>query len=329
MEMQTESKDIIQNYVLTMAKYEANIYVKRILIHIVNANQNYLQGQKIGGNVINIERDLFNDREYTMQAKDLLLNDQDKNYNRIYEAFDYLQNRFFLYQDEEIRFRVPFITVTYAKRKDGTIRFKMTDLVYNLFTNYTKGFTKYELKVSLSLTSVYSVRLYEMMSNQKQPKTITIDELKEMFGISDKYKKVNDFFRYVIDPAQTELDEKAPFTFKYKINKKGRAYHSITFFPKYQPEKRDTQLEKKDLQKQLSIGWLLDRNTREYLINNYDFTNQEIKQNTDLFETATKQIDLIDFMAKVKARANRVNNPKGYLINAIKKEIQQQKEKQL
>ena len=37
----------IQSYVLTVAKYDSNIYAKRILNYIVKANQDYLQGAKL------------------------------------------------------------------------------------------------------------------------------------------------------------------------------------------------------------------------------------------------------------------------------------------
>ena len=39
------NKNVIQSYLLTVARYDANIYAKRILLHIVKANQDYLQGE--------------------------------------------------------------------------------------------------------------------------------------------------------------------------------------------------------------------------------------------------------------------------------------------
>lgn len=317
-----ENKDIIQSYILTVAKYDSNIYVKRILTHIVDANQDYINGQKLGGTIINIEEDLFRDREYTLNAKELLQGEKDKNYRRIYDAFDYLQGKFFSYEDSEIRFRVPFVTAVYAKKKNGTIRFRMSELIYRAFTDYTKGYRKYELQISLSLASVYSIRLYEFLSGQKSPITKTIESLKEMFQISDKYNETKDFIKRVIEPAKKELDEKSPYSFEYNINKTGRKYTSITFYPVFQPKNRDSELEKKDLQKQISPSWDLNKNVLDYLKHGFDFTPMEIKQNIDLFKEAQNKMEnFIFFMSKIKPKANRANNPKGYLINAIKKEI--------
>ena len=80
------NKNVIQSYLLTVARYDANIYAKRILLHIVKANQDYLQGEKLSG-VINIDEDLFKDREYSFDIKSILGDDEDNNYDRIIKAF--------------------------------------------------------------------------------------------------------------------------------------------------------------------------------------------------------------------------------------------------
>jgi len=122
--------------------------------------------------------------------------------------------------------------------------------------------------------------------------------------------------------AKKELDKCSPYTFDYEMNKTGRSFTSVTLYPKYQPQFRDSELEKKDLQKQVSPAWDLSKNTLDYLKNGFDFTQKEIKQNIDLLKQAQSEIDnFINFMSQVKPRANRAKNPKGYLINSIKKEL--------
>jgi len=317
------NKDIIQSYLLTVARYDANIYAKRILTHIVNANQDYIQGEKLGGVVINIEEDLFKDRDYTFNLKNILLGDDDKNYKRVIEAFHSLQNKFIRFDDEDNNhISVPFITSVFIKRGLGIARFRMSEIVYKAFSDFTKGFRKLEFQLTLSFTSVYSIRMYELMSGQTSPLTYTIDFLKNMFELNNKYQRTSDFIKRVIDPAKKELDLKSPYTFEYSLNKKGHAFYSITFYPKYQPKFRDSELDKKDLQKQISPAWDLPKNTLDYLKNGFDFTTKEIKQNIDLLKKAQFEIEnFINFMSQVKPRANRAKNPKGYLINSIKKEL--------
>lgn len=55
----------------------------------------------------------------------------------------------------------------------------------------------------------------------KYPLTETIEQLKDRFQLGDKYKLVADFLRRVIEPTKKELDAKNPYTFTYKMNKKG------------------------------------------------------------------------------------------------------------
>lgn len=317
-----ENKEIMQSYVLTVARYDANVYVKRIMTHIVSANQDYVQSEKLGGCVLNIDEDLFCDREYTFDIKNILQGDEDKNYKRVKKAFEYLQSKFLRFDNACDYVSVPFINAVKIKNKTGIATFRMSELIYKAFADFTKGFRKLEFELTLSFTSIYSIRLYELMAGQKEPLTYTIDYLKEIFCIENKYQnKPTDFIKRVIVPAKKELDAKSSYTFEYKINKKGRAYHSITFYPIYQPQFRNEDLEEKSLQKQLSISWILDKNTKDYLKYNFEFTDKEIKQNLSLFERANKELDLVEFASKIKIKIRNISNPKGYLINAIKREL--------
>lgn len=317
------NKDVFQSYVMTVMRYDAsNVILKRILTHIVNANQDFNEGVKYkGGVVINIDEDLFKDRYYTFEIKSILMGETDKNHTRVKKAFRTLQTKIFEFDNKEEQdyFAIPFITGLRITR--GVATFRMSELIYKAFVDYTKGYRKFEFELSLSMSSGYSMRLYELISGQIEPLTFEIKHLKQIFKLENNYKRVNDFIRYVIEPAKKELDEKSPYTFNYKTNKKGRAYHSITFIPIYQPQFRNDDLERKELQKQVSPGMILGRQSTDYLKHSFDFTTAEIKQNIEIFTQASKKFDLIEFLSKVKPRANRANNPKGYVIASIKSQL--------
>ncbi len=63
----------------------------------------------------------------------------------------------------------------------------------------------------------------------------------------------------------------------------------------------------------------MDKMTRDYLMENYFFTVDEIKRNIDIFKLADKHLDLILELSKFKAKAEKIKNIKGYIINALKK----------
>jgi hypothetical protein len=159
------------------------------------------------------------------------------------------------------------------------------------------------------------------MSNQKKPIEFKIDTLKEMFSITDKYKLNADFFRFVLDKSKKELDEKSPYSFDYKPIKQGRSFYSVLFFPKYIPKNRDSELEQKDLQKQVSLSWDLPRNVVDYLKHNFEFTTDGIKNNIELFRKANDQLDLVLFLANIKGKVRDSNNPQGYVIGALRKQL--------
>ena len=317
------NKDVFQSYVMTVMRYDAsNVMLKSILPHILNANQDFTEGVKYkGGVVINIDEDLFKDRYYTFEIKSILMGETDKNHTRVKKAFRTLQTKIFEFDNKEEQdyFAIPFITGLRITR--GVATFRMSELIYKAFVDYTKGYRKFEFELSLSMSSGYSMRLYELISGQIEPLTFEIKHLKQIFKLENNYKRVNDFIRYVIEPAKKELDEKSPYTFNYKTNKKGRAYHSITFIPIYQPQFRDEELESRDLQKKVAVSWFLAKNEKDYLVHNFDFTSAEIKQHLDLFKQASNNLDLIDFLSKVKPRANRAKNPKGYVIASLKSQL--------
>lgn len=321
------NKNIIQSYLLTVAKYDTNIYAKRILTYVVAANQDYIEGKRVGGNVINIEEDLFKEREYTVQIKDILLGDEDKNYTRVIKAFQSLQNKLIAFDDEDNNYiSVPFLTALIVRRKQGVATFRMSELVYKAFSDYTRGYRKYEFEMSLSFTSVYSMRLYELFSNQEKPITYTIDSLKDMFQIADKYKETKDFIRRVIEPAKKELDEKSPYSFTYRMNKTGKRFTSITFTPVRHAENVNEEIERKELRKQTSLRWDLDKSVIDYLKTAMGFTADEIKRNRDVFKEAQIMLkDILLVLSELSAKSRTKSNPKGWIIQSLRCKVDDEK----
>jgi len=317
----TSNKDVIQSYILTTAKYDFSVYEKRILYRLIELNQELLSGQKLEGKC-RVDSNLYGDKIYTIPVKYFLKDENDDNYKEIKKALQTLQKKIITYEDESLWASLNIIANPKIKKYSDTVTFTVDGLINNALLNFSKGYRKYELKTAMQFDSTYAMRFYEILSGQKSPICYGIDKLKEMFQIQEKYERVNDFKKKVLDMAKKELDKCSPYTFDYEMNKTGRSFTSVTLYPKYQPQFRDSELEKKDLQKQVSPAWDLSKNTLDYLKNGFDFTQKEIKQNIDLLKQAQSEIDnFINFMSQVKPRANRAKNPKGYLINSIKKEL--------
>ena len=331
MKEKKQNKEIIQSYILTVARYESNIYVKRILTHIVAANQNYLEGSKMPC-LINVEEDLFKNRDYTLDVKNILTNNEDKNYARVIEAFHYLQGKFLRFDDEDRNHvSVPFITGLLIKRNSGVAKFCMSELTYKAFMDFSRGYRKLEFELTLSFNSVYSIRFYELMSGQTKPYTQTFNELRKMFGLEDKYKNVNDFIKRVIEPAKKELDEKSPVAFEYKINKLGRSYHSITFFPVATLNKSESFIAAEDViarekEELLKSKHGLSELEQTYL-KNLGFTEQQMKNNISTLLIAKQHLDLVYELSLLVGKVREKNNPQGYVVKTLRGKVKDKRTK--
>lgn len=315
-----DNKDLIHSYIFTVAKYDFSVYEKRILYRQIEIEQALIEGNRISDG-IKIDTNLWGDKQYTIPLKMLLKDENDKNYKQIELAFKRLREKTITYEDEYVIEGFGVVS-SYKIEKNGSfVSWVSHSHVVEASMNFAKGYRKYELKTAMEFESVYAMRFYELLSGQKTPLTYSIDTLKEMFGIADKYKLTGHFKVKILDVAKKELDKCSPYTFDYVMNKTGRAFTSVTFFPKYQPQFRDSDLEKKELQKQVSPAWELPKNVLDYLKSNFEFDTKEIQQNIDLFKKANVTLEFINFLSIVKPRANRAKNSKGYLINAIKMEL--------
>ena len=324
MAVKITNKDVIQSYLMTVSKYDFSVYEKRILYRRVEAMQCELEGKKLHSG-LRIEKNIYDDRVVMMPISSFLANDDDENYTRVKKALIALRNKTFEFDDGRTWKLIGIIEKPQFDYKRGWVRFEIQPEIYNAVLNFSKGFRKYELKTAMEFTSQYSMRFYELMSGQQTPLTYTIEDLKIMFGVQNKYKRSPDFIKWIVKPAKEELDAKSPYSFEYKILKDGRSFHALKLYPKYQPEHRDEELEKHELQKQVSLGWDLDRLIRNYLKQDLLFTDQEIRNNIDLFKAAQKELDIMLEFSILKGKSREKKNPKGYIINSLKGKLKDKK----
>lgn len=314
-----DNKELIQSYVVTTAKYDFSIYEKRILYRIIELIQGQIEGKKLTGK---IEPRLFGDYLITMPISAFLTKKDDKNYNQIRNALIALRNKSFEYEDEDQWKLIGIIEKPRHNKYDSMVTFEVQPEIYDALLNFTKGYRKYELKIAMSFNSVYSMRLYELVSNQKRPITYSINKLREMFNLGGKYSQVGHFKARVIDVAKKELDEKSPYTFAYKLNKTGRKYTSITIVPIEQPKNKDAEIEKRNLLKQTSTRFLIPQELKLYLMEQFDFTEKQIKNNIELISKANQLLDIYDLLTSKKRNILDSKNKQGYLITVLKDKIQ-------
>jgi plasmid replication initiation protein len=96
----------------------------------------------------------------------------------------------------------------------------------------SKEFTQYKLKHVARFESVYSIRLYELLVqwNTVGEREIEVEWLKRQFQVADKYDRVVDLKKRVIDPAVDEINKHSNFWVKYDQRKSGRTITHFKFY---------------------------------------------------------------------------------------------------
>lgn len=272
------SKNVVQSYIFTTAKYDFSTYEKRIIYRLIEFAQDEIKGVMIRDNLHKIEPTLFG-REITMPISDILKDESDKNYTIAKKSFGALSEKFIIYEDDDIWQKTPIITNPKIKKNEGISKFYVFDEIWKSLLDFTKGYRKYELVTAMQFKSVYSMRIYELISGQKRPLEFSIEHLREMFCIKDKYSKANDFKRWVLDIAKKELDESSPYSFNYIEVKAGRKVVGFKFFPTYHPDKQDPELLQIEQRSKLSASAQISTGAYDFLRYSFEFNATEISKN--------------------------------------------------
>jgi hypothetical protein len=281
-----------------------------------------MRGEKLKGRM-RIDKTLFEFYNVEIPISAFLSDDEDNNYTKVKEALRSMSRKAFEFEDAREWRLIQLIIAPKIGKYESIVKFTLHQDIYDALLNFSKGYKKFELKTAFEFKSVYTMRFYELFSKQNTPLVYSVDNLKLMFGVQKKYKDTRNFIIRVVDAAKQELDEKSPYSFEYTPLKTGRKITSIKFYPVLRPQNVNPEYEAAQLKKLISPSLMIkDNMIRMYLKEHYMFSTPELKNNIDLFMMAEKQIpDLLMFLSEVKAKANRAGNPKGYLINALRKKM--------
>lgn len=313
------NKEQIQSYIFTTAKYDFNVYEKRLLYRLVEMAQCETQGLHFPDDCRRIDHNLWGKVLITLPVASLLSSEEDKNYAKAKKALDSLSEKKFYYEDNKVWEKLCIIVSPKIQKYKNTMTFEIEPRIWDVILDFSKGFRKYELVTAMNFKSVYSMRFYELMSGQETKLTYSLESLKEMFQVQNKYKLTADFLRYVIEPAKKELDESSPYSFEWSVNKEGRKITSINFYPVFKEERRDPALVKNEQNQQLALSWDLNGQVVRYLTDSIGFTKIELKNNKDLIiEAQTNIPDILAELALLKGKSREKANPKGWIINALK-----------
>ncbi len=227
-ENQDDKSLIVSSNSLIEAKYNFSLWQKRIFVFMVNQIQ--VQDKDFRLMRFNI-KDIMN--FFQVKSKE--------DYRIIRQVPEDLYN---------VSMKTPYISAEGNKRwkevrvisqytrpedmaeNNAYIELKFNDDLKPHLIQLRELFTKYEIKYIIGLRSVYSFRIYEILKSRsflKGVKEISVDELKEVLDVEDKYKLYADFKRKIVMQAQKELTAFCDITFTIKEKKQGKKVTSLEF----------------------------------------------------------------------------------------------------
>lgn len=158
-------------------------------------------------------------------------------YKRMKEAEETLFNRRFTYLDDNGKpIKSRWLQQVQYHDGEGAI-----DLVFTLavvegisrINGLEQFFTSYLLEQTTQFDSVYSVRLYELLTQWRAAKNTPcfhLEVFRNQMGLGvNEYKRMNDFKKRVLDLATEEINKKSDLKVKYENVKQGRTIIGFKF----------------------------------------------------------------------------------------------------
>lgn len=216
-----EQKSIVRvSNILNLTRQEFTLIEKQMYL----ATLLYLK-EKQGFNI-----DIENDSPVKIEFPATTL--KETNRERIKLALDKITSRKIYFDNSNSKgdyfgFVVPFISAKYESksRSYSNVILKLNPDCKKLFFELANGYTELDLHAILNLTSPYSIRMYELLSQYKNKKswTIEIDNLKGLLGFGVlEYKNYRMFEKRILEYSQKELWEHCGIHFTWDIAAKQR-----------------------------------------------------------------------------------------------------------
>lgn len=311
------SRQVVQSYIFTTAIYDFNVYEKRVIYNLVRLAQSQIEGVRLSESLYRIDHAY---REYVMielPMSDFLTDEDDKNHSRIKAALRSLHQKTFTYEDNGVWECFSIIANPRIRQRSSKVSFIVDARVWDVLLDFSRGFSRYDLKIAFTLESSYSMRLYELMAGQREPIAYSVDSLRREFRLEEKYRLTKDFIRRVIDSAKNELDLKSPVTFTYRPLKDGKKITRILFFPVRQEGKQPEEEFFRETIRKYGTGAHLSSEENRVLTE-IGFTSTGIKNNLELFMECKKRLDFIYELAIISGKAREKRNPCGWCIKTLK-----------
>jgi len=224
------------------------------------------------------------------------------------------------------------------KKKEGYIELSFHPDLKPYLLQLKRTFLSYDIRNVLKISSVYSIRIYELLKQYEKIgyREFDIDTLKVILGVSDKYKLYGHFKSRIILKAQEDLKLHTDIYFTFSEIKSGRKVVALLFEIKKNKNtsiigapKETTSTAAPSEQEELTTvlkAWGISTTTIKRYFKSYsiDYLKERIQYVNNQQQAKHKRQEKIDNLAAYFSRVLKEEK----LVDYLEEEKQVQKEQQ-
>lgn len=317
----------IQSNNFTLSKVNfTSVYQKRLVYSIIDSISPYLRKELNSDSFeSSYEKGLFDIDRITYRKQDL--EPLTSNYKHLRKAIEELTTKSITIETEDSIIGTSFVLRYEWKKGSEFIQLSIDRQLYEFLFDLSKGYALLEMKTALSLPSVYSMKIYELLAKwRKRPKFyISIEELRFITNTEKKYPNFFDFNKRVLSPAKNHLDESniTDLRFNYEVKKQGRSIVGVWIYV----IKTNNSIEVRKETEQVSPRWVLSHKVIEELkaigidINN-TITEITLKFSSIYNHDDDKIIEKLQYFEEKGEQAVGLNKMPSYVVKSMKNAIE-------
>ena len=158
-------------------------------------------------------------------------------YNALVEVTESLFNRYLVIDNPDAtrknlkQLKMRWISSIGYLPDEGQVEICFSQDILPYLSELKGNFTRYNIEHVGKMTSIYGIRLYELLMQWKTTgsREIEIAWLKKQFQIEDKYATIKNFKMRVIEPAVKDINTHSNYTAEWTQRKTGRRVTHLTF----------------------------------------------------------------------------------------------------
>lgn len=299
-----------------------NIYEARLLGWIICKAQSVLKLYQWDLSAINLQ--------FALEVGKLripvsyLLPKNDTNYTHVKKAFTLAEKTVQITkEDREYKLNIVAFPTLIKEGGRAYVECYIHQQLWHAMLDFSRGYRIFSFYTYMRLRSKHSIIMFLLVSQQKETIEWPIERLIELNGLNDKtsYARGNHFINRIVAAAKEELDEISPWTFDYKVIKRGKEKRitHVSITPRENENYTCTPDEKKAITAAMMRVRLAD-NVKQYLATRYGMSPRSMETIEEMLGRVGLPEAQMNFLGEVwtTAKRHKVKNYAGYLTNALK-----------